>query len=349
MRERYQISAAVHEATWLWCRDVGLPLTTVFAGTNIGIKDIDDHGFTIDPDAHNRMLHNVVAASSGKLPGLGIGLRTRLDQLGILGVMMESAPTIAGALAAGARFAQAGGLLGEARFITDGEESKIHFTPPAEQPLLKRFLVENLFAAVIVFLRQLQGQEPAPANGANQSPVLRVCFPYPAVRNVAAYRETFGANQIFNSEKAELVIRPEVSEAVPIRSNPLTYAQCLEPCQNLVRAMRVHEPLLTEVSDILRKDLSRLPDLVSVAADMGISPRTLQRKLAAAGTTFGAILNMIRRDQAQALLANRSLRIEDVAEMTGYSDAANFRRAVNRWTGMSPSQYRQDLEKEYWA
>ena len=84
--------------------------------------------------------------------------------------------------------------------------------------------------------------------------------------------------------------------------------------------------------------------LEDVAKAMGVSARTLKRRLATAGVTYSDLLEEERREMALLLLRTRGPQessIDAVAERLGYSDPSNFRRAFQRWTGVSPAAYRK--------
>ena len=74
---------------------------------------------------------------------------------------------------------------------------------------------------------------------------------------------------------------------------------------------------------------------------LGTSQRSLQRQLAAAGTTYSEVLEGVRRDIAIELVRDTELRMGDITKELGYSDPAHFTRAFRRWTGCSPRQYRR--------
>ena len=81
---------------------------------------------------------------------------------------------------------------------------------------------------------------------------------------------------------------------------------------------------------------------ISDCADLvGLSKRTLQRRLAEQDTTFNEILDQVRFDIAKQLLQNHSISIIDISSDLGYTNPANFTRAFRRWAGVSPRQHRQ--------
>ena len=91
---------------------------------------------------------------------------------------------------------------------------------------------------------------------------------------------------------------------------------------------------------------SSTPGLSDVAKAMGVSPRSLQRRLMEQGTTFSRILDRSKRQRAMQLLVKEDLSMSEIALMLGYSDASNFGRAVRKWTGQSPKQWRESLLRE---
>jgi AraC-like DNA-binding protein len=79
-----------------------------------------------------------------------------------------------------------------------------------------------------------------------------------------------------------------------------------------------------------------------VAAAMGMSSRTLRRRLVEAGVTFSEVVEKARRERALLLLRSRSSTIDDIAERLGYSTVSNLGRAFRRWTGMTIRKYRRE-------
>jgi AraC-like DNA-binding protein len=80
-------------------------------------------------------------------------------------------------------------------------------------------------------------------------------------------------------------------------------------------------------------------DLVAEAS--GMSVRSLQRRLTAAGLSYADLIDQLRFDQAIQLLGNPTLKLVEVAAELGYRDQANFTRAFKRWTGTSPHEFRR--------
>ncbi len=82
------------------------------------------------------------------------------------------------------------------------------------------------------------------------------------------------------------------------------------------------------------------PYISDAARMLGTNPRTLQRRLAAAETSYSELVDDVRFQKACRLLENEKLTIAETASALGYSYPAHFTRAFVRWTGMTPRQYR---------
>lgn len=78
-----------------------------------------------------------------------------------------------------------------------------------------------------------------------------------------------------------------------------------------------------------------------VAATLGLHVRTLNRRLAAEGTSVAAIMTDLRYQVARDLLANTTLSVTEIAATLVYGDTAAFTRAFRHWSGMPPSNWRQ--------
>jgi AraC-like DNA-binding protein len=83
------------------------------------------------------------------------------------------------------------------------------------------------------------------------------------------------------------------------------------------------------------------PGVALVAHLCGLSLRSFQRELAAAGLSLSELVEQARLELALALMRDPAIPLTEVALELGYSDSANFTRAFRRWTGLAPRRYRQ--------
>ncbi|MGE0715594.1 MAG: helix-turn-helix domain-containing protein [Alphaproteobacteria bacterium] len=102
------------------------------------------------------------------------------------------------------------------------------------------------------------------------------------------------------------------------------------------------DALLEAITRLIQSSaLAGALSLADTARSLGISPRSLQRRLALLGTTFEAYVDAWRSRQARVYLADPGLPIGSVARALGYSDPAHFVRAFRRWEGQAPIAFRR--------
>ena len=104
----------------------------------------------------------------------------------------------------------------------------------------------------------------------------------------------------------------------------------------------------TTISDRVKAVLKRClasgrPEVARVARELGMSERTLQRRITQEATTFRALLSDARRELSQQLLGDPAIQIEEVTYLLGYQDTTSFYRAFRDWAGVSPGEWRAGM------
>jgi AraC-like DNA-binding protein len=157
------------------------------------------------------------------------------------------------------------------------------------------------------------------------------------------YRDVFRCGIQFGQPSATIVFTQKQS-LLPIAAADATLSGYLvELAGKKLDAMRnPDEGLVDAVRRKLWADLSTgKPDLARTAAQLGISGRTLQRRLRSVGLSYSDLLEDLRRELSNELLRDGNLAVADVAFLLGYSEPSAFQRAFRRWRGMSPQQYKR--------
>ena len=83
------------------------------------------------------------------------------------------------------------------------------------------------------------------------------------------------------------------------------------------------------------------PMMDDVARELGMSSRTLRRRLAEQGLIYKEIVEDVRHELARRYVSEKRIKLKQVVYLLGYSDLAAFNQAFHRWTGLSPSDYRR--------
>lgn len=81
--------------------------------------------------------------------------------------------------------------------------------------------------------------------------------------------------------------------------------------------------------------------LAALAAELKISPRTLQSRLEDSGLSFRSVVERVRKHQAERYLGDPRLSLTQIAQMLGFANQTSFHHAFKRWTGQSPGEFRR--------
>ncbi|MCB0635611.1 MAG: AraC family transcriptional regulator ligand-binding domain-containing protein [Lewinella sp.] len=101
--------------------------------------------------------------------------------------------------------------------------------------------------------------------------------------------------------------------------------------------------LLSEIHELVEEALpSGIPSIIQVAEHLGMSARTLKRRLADKQLTFRELVQTIQQDVATDLLRNTPHSMGEIAFQTGFSEQSAFNRAFKRWTGQAPADFRKN-------
>lgn len=130
--------------------------------------------------------------------------------------------------------------------------------------------------------------------------------------------------------------------ALPVlQANKFNARMSEKLCEDILRKYIGEEDLATRIRHIILREPGVFPDEAGVAEALAVSGRSLRRQLAESGTSYRDLLDQVRSDLAQQYLLNSNLSLDQVAQLLGYTESTNFRRAFKRWLGVTPGDYRK--------
>jgi AraC-like DNA-binding protein len=270
-------------------------------------------------------------------PGLPVAAaqRVRLEEYAVLGFAATAAPTFRAALAIVARYSHV--VADGCRFTVVDDPAhpaiRLRWEREGERSLGHRVANECAVAEVLHVARQILGARVAPVG---------VAFRHPAPASLAAHVAFFDVRPRFGSSWEGLELPRELLDRVPQQANP-PLAAWLERQMASAVATRVPPATFAErVERRVEQDLAEgEPDGGRVARALGVSERSLRRRLKEEGLSFRAIGERARRRRAESLLAAGEVTIDEVAFLTGYSETSAFARAFKRWSGETPGSFRR--------
>ena len=252
----------------------------------------------------------LVEKSGDPLLGLKISTPHRLGWLGVTGQIMLVSPTV------------------QSSIERCHGHTRVGLVLPGAQRAVPQQRYDFVWCVLLRTLRNAAGRDDA------HPVVVEYNFPEPA--NARIYEETFGCPVKFNMPHNVM----EFSDADLVMALPP--AQSLENGSGqpmLANLARAEPPTLTaKVQALLATMLPKgPPHRDDVAAQLMMSERTLQRRLAEEGTSFTNLVDDTRRELARQSLSSGDLSLKMLSFQLGFSEPSAFYRACKRWFGMAPS------------
>jgi AraC-like DNA-binding protein len=178
----------------------------------------------------------------------------------------------------------------------------------------------------------------------------RVTFTHAAPGALDPYRRFFGVEPRFEATENTLELPSAALELPQATADALMGRLVERHARELSRQLPTGTGLVGRVRGLLARSLdigeSEAASLGGVAGQLRLPERTLQRRLAAEGTSFNTLLDEVRRELALEHLAEPATSVAEVAFALGFGDQTAFHRAFLRWTGRTPGEHRRRLASQ---
>lgn len=176
-----------------------------------------------------------------------------------------------------------------------------------------------------------------------QLPVSRFDFAFECPPHIDSYGKVFPAPSSFGQQQSAFWFDAAKLKC-PVRRDEAALRAFLADAQaNIIVPRRDEDRTSARVREYLQRTLPAWPDLTATAETLHISTSTLQRRLAAEGTSFQALKDDLRRDIAIVRLTTSTVALTALTQELGFTDCAAFQRAFKGWTGSPPGNYRRNI------
>ncbi len=264
--------------------------------------------------------------------GLHVGERVRPGTYSVYGLVLMSCRDFGQALEQTLRYEQLAHDLGRSHLALEGADALYGWT--SHYPAASRHLVESVFAGIRAFGSWLAGRPLGPR---------QLCFSHAIDAPLGEYERVLGIVPQFGAT-AHVARLDTALLGMPVpNADPSLYPVLRQHAERLLSERSAGgDGILAQVRAMLIQKLphggARLP---LIAEHLGMSPRTLQRKLADAGTSFQDLLDGARYELARGYLAQRDLSLVDIAFLLGYQEQSAFTHAFREWAGVNPGAWRE--------
>lgn len=273
--------------------------------------------------------------ASDPLSALKAGSRQRVHHFGVYGFALATSPTFGQAFAFGRQHLELAGAVLRITFEQRGETGVLQSRNPRALGTLLPFAAEFWRASMVTLLGEILE---------DRFPSTLMRFPYSRPAHWQAYSDRFGCPLEFEAETMEWHFDARVLDRPCPNASSLTANICQDFCEAVIAGGDGESPLQRELRSYFLGNSGHRCTADEAAAALGLTRRTLFRRLQSEGTAFQNLLDQTRATLACEYLENTRLPVGDIAERCGFGDEANFRKAFARWRDRTPSQWRSSTQ-----
>lgn len=265
--------------------------------------------------------------------GLDVGLRPSIASIGPLAAGFLASETHYDALLLGAKYHRLTGSMLDLHLQTsqNGSVSLVARSRFANSPILK-FLVQELFANIGQMSRYLYRR-------GNATKAVEVIFNR---SDPARFRAAFGCDVVFGASENRMIFRSDVLNERLETADEFALKNLIPVLDSLMEMERTKQALLEHISVLLYQKISDTPSMSSIANELGMSERSLRRKLELMGTSYRDLIGSVRQTKVMELIRDTNLPVDEIAHEVGYEDSRSLRRNVTQWFGATPTQLRRE-------
>jgi AraC-like DNA-binding protein len=310
----------------------GLSVRDLFARTGVNAAQLEDPQARISHRQRIAIYRNAKTLAKRSDIGLLAGARQRISDYGIYGYAMVSSPTFGDALLFSLdHVTMAGPAVKQISFQVDGDTAILRSHGLDTLGDLLPFAAEFWRSSMTsLFSRVLE--IPFPAK--------RMIFPFAPPPHWRNYERLFNCPIDFDAGSMEWHFSADVLDRRCPNANPITTKICQQVCDVVMTESPGESELVRKIRAACFNSPQRFPAAGVIASELGLSLRTLHRRLAEDGLSYQSIVDGMRRSVATELLENTHLAMDQIAERVGFADAVSFRKAFKKWTGCSPTDFR---------
>jgi AraC-like DNA-binding protein len=295
-------------------------------------EQVDDADVGIGADRQVTLLNLASDALCDDLLGFHLAQSFDLRQGELLYFVLASSEVLGEALARAERYSS---IANESIVLSriPGNEAGIHFRYTGISRHMDRHQMEFWMTAHVRICRHLTGRDLNP---------VRIAVVHSRCAASAEIEEYLQCPIAFGAGKDEVVFAPGAARLRLRHADPYLSKVLIRQCEDaLARRTRPSGPLQARVENAIAPLLPHGGARVDeVAKSLGMSRRTLARRLAEENLTFTEILERVRMDLARHYLKGPNLSISQIAWLLGFQETSAFTHSFRRWTGVTPTQMR---------
>jgi AraC-like DNA-binding protein len=296
-------------------------------------RQIDDPELRLTVHSQIKFLDLAAEALGDEFLGFHLAQVFELSKLGLLYYLVASSDPLSDALQTLAQYSAIDNE-GVRLSYRAGTKVTIEFEYVGVQRHSDRHQIEFIVTTVIRLARQLTGCQ------------LQACVALTHLRrDISDEIKTFFGGRILFGQAGDKITLSKVIRRMPVRSADPNLNALLRRCCDEARSTRavkagtLRSSIENVIAPLLPHEKIRLS---KIANKLGLSTRTLVRRLESEQLSLTEIIRELRYDLAKRYLKKTSFSISNIAWLLGYVDVSAFTNAFKQWTGTTPKQARSE-------
>ena len=321
-------------------RQAGISPDAILGEAGLREPDITSPKTLVSIDQVLTVYQAIVERAPEPMLAYHLGLEFHVTTFGMYGFAMLSSPSYQRALEIIMQYHRLSTPLIQVTLEIGEADAVWHFEPIAHPRIVGELyeFVTRLHAGIFISLQgEVMGEEFKPLH-------LALSFHVGPGEGVGVERLSDVTLEQATGRRSSIRFDAALLQRPTQMGSPAVNRLLLKICDEQIEALRRREGLAGQVRTALIVTGCRTHGVDWVAGRLGMTERSLRRRLAAEGVSFRKVHDDVQAHTAIQYLRDTTLTVENIAELLGYSDAANFRRAFRRWTGRPPLSYRLPRE-----
>lgn len=287
----------------------------------------------IDKRQFIQLMLNAMRHTEDEFLGFGQGRVSKPGTFSMMAHAVINCATLEKAIRRGIKFYELFDLAIVGRLLQSDAEASIRFLVRKDVNF-RPYIMEAIVFLTLRFLSWLIGQQIVPK---------RINLDFP-VQDGGEFAARFLCQVHYKQTHCEILLDSRYM-SMPLVQNALSLGKFLRSSlEELLDGDIKNASLNAQIRSIISKEFgNNFPDFSVVCDKLAMTPQTLRRRLKDENTSYQEIKDTIRKDASIYYLSKPELTIDEIALLMGFSEASSFHRAFKKWTGKTPSAYRQEL------
>jgi AraC-like DNA-binding protein len=311
----------------------GVGRERLLATTNVDPGRLDAGGARLEFAEFTRLQARALDLTGDEALGLHIAEHASEAAFDLVAHLIVHAPTLRDGVELCLRFQRVFSDDAELTLVEKDDSATLRLAFSRATLRTDRMYAEFVMAGLLRMIRSF----------AASAAVRSVSFEHPRPDHHLECARVFGGAERYRQAFTGIEVDRKILDRPCLHSNAELYGLLLAQAERMLSQVTrgVGQAERLKQYFLARPPLGAMPEMAQVARDMGMSVRSLRRRLTEEGVSYRAVLEEALGMVATRMLGDSRRSIQETAHAMGFSDSTAFHRAFKRWTGMTPKQFRE--------